>query len=108
MHQSLGRQKVHFVFAYESHYAGSPSPELDTAWQELLSKSNIRVTEEELRRNNQSSVILPGGGGYLAWLEAHHQLHCVVSSANAAPWILADACSAEDAKTVDISSSLSS
>ena len=84
--QTLGRQDVRFALASDSPYAGRPSPELNLAWRELLEKSNIRVTLEELRRKNQSSIQLPGGSGYLAWLEAHHQLHCVVGALNAVEW----------------------
>lgn len=42
---------------------------------------SIRVSENELIRNNQTSVYLPNGG-FLAWLEIFHELHCVVSAAS--------------------------
>lgn len=38
------------------------------------------MSENELTRNNQTSVPLPNGGGFLAWLEIFHELHCVVSA----------------------------
>ena len=62
-----------------SPFAGPPSPEVDRAWHDLLSKITIRVSREELERSNQSSVALPKGGGYMAWLGVYHQLHCIVS-----------------------------
>lgn len=39
---------------------------------------NIRVSEVELARENVESVALPEDGGYLAWIGAFHQLHCLV------------------------------
>lgn len=62
----------------DSQFAGPPNVEVDLAWHKLLSSISIRVSASELLRNNQTSVELPGGG-YMAWLEAFHQLHCVVS-----------------------------
>ena len=70
-----------FTLAEETAYAGPPSPDgpnaVDAAWAHILKDINLRVSPEELAPTNQSSVSLPGGGR-LAWLEAHHQLHCVV------------------------------
>ena len=62
-----------------SPYAGPPSPEIDAAWSNLLAPMHIRVSEAELRRDNQESVRLPEGGGYLGWMGAFHELHCIVS-----------------------------
>lgn len=39
---------------------------------------NIRVTKAELDHENVESVALPEGGGYLSWIGAFHQLHCIV------------------------------
>ena len=63
----------------KSPYAGLPSPELDKAWQNLLSPIDIRVSAFELKRSNQTSISLPEGGGYMAWLGVFHELHCIVS-----------------------------
>ena len=60
-------------------FAGAPSPEIDETWGELLAPMNIRVSKAELDRNDQTSVALPEGGGYLAWLGAFHELHCIAS-----------------------------
>lgn len=39
---------------------------------------NIRVTGAELDRENVESVALLEHGGYLSWIGAFHQLHCIV------------------------------
>ena len=62
----------------DSPYAGTPSPDIEAAWTDLLSPMHIRITEAELRRDNQDSVALPEGGGYLGWLGVFHELHCIV------------------------------
>ena len=41
---------------------------------------SIRVSAEELEKINRTSVHLPEGGGFMAWLEIFHELHCVVSN----------------------------
>ena len=51
---------------------------IDEAWLKLLEPMNTRVTAEELAKRNQTSIALPKGGGYLAWLEVFHELHCIV------------------------------
>ncbi|GAB7353816.1 hypothetical protein MBLNU459_g4192t1 [Dothideomycetes sp. NU459] len=58
-------------------YKGSPSPELDAAWSELLSPMNVRTSNEELRRMNKSSIALGDGSGFMAVLDVYHRLHCV-------------------------------
>ncbi|KAI4225433.1 MAG: hypothetical protein L6R36_003917 [Xanthoria steineri] len=60
-----------------SRFAGEPSPEIDATWDELLAPMNIRVTKAELDHENVESVALPEGGGYLSWIRAFHQLHCI-------------------------------
>lgn len=64
-----------------SLFAGKPSPALDASWDELLAPMNIRVTKAELERENLASVALTEGGGYLGWIGAFHQLHCIVGGA---------------------------
>ena len=78
--QKIALQQQTFTLATESPYAGAPTLEIDRSWQDLLSHSNIRVTDEELARSHQTSVRLPEGGGNLAWMEVSHNLHCVVRS----------------------------
>lgn len=60
-------------------FAGPPDPHIDVAWHGLLEGIHIRVTKEELVKSQQTSVLLPEGGGYLSWLGAYHELHCLVS-----------------------------
>ena len=64
---------------FYSPYAGPPSELADQSWHDLLQNMNLRVTREEISKSNQTSIILPDGGGYLAWIGAHHELHCIVS-----------------------------
>lgn len=68
-----------FTSFQDSPFTGSPGPESDRAWHDLLSNMTVRVSREELERGNQTSVELPGGG-YMAWLGVFHELHCVVST----------------------------
>jgi len=62
---------------HTSPYTGPPSYDIDVAWHNLFKYSNIRVTEEELRKLNRTSIQLADGNGYMANLDVHHQLHCV-------------------------------
>ena len=64
---------------FYSPYAGPPSELADQSWHDLLQNMNLRVTREEISKSNQTSILLPDGGGYLAWIGAHHELHCIVS-----------------------------
>ncbi|PMD16630.1 hypothetical protein NA56DRAFT_692412 [Hyaloscypha hepaticicola] len=62
----------------DSPFVGPPSPEVDAAWTELLSYTNIRVSGEDLRRINMSSIAVPGEeDSYWVALSAMHELHCV-------------------------------
>lgn len=75
-----------FLLAANSPFAGAPTSVLDRTWSHLLEGMNIRVSEAELAQRNQTSVTLPDGQGHLAWLEAYHQLHCVVSRRAVNAW----------------------
>ena len=59
-------------------FAGPPSVHIDAAWDSMMAPMHMRVTLEELDRAQQNSVALPEGGGYLAWLQSFHELHCIV------------------------------
>ncbi|KAK7186853.1 uncharacterized protein CC84DRAFT_1092207 [Paraphaeosphaeria sporulosa] len=64
----------------DNPYKGHPRPELDQAWHDLLENSNIRVSEEELKKINRTSIKLTDGSGdYMAGLNVHHHLHCLKS-----------------------------
>ena len=65
----------------QNPFAGTPSPAIDETWGELLAPMNMRVSKAELESGDQTSVALPEGGGYLAWLGAFHELHCIASLA---------------------------
>jgi hypothetical protein len=75
------------VIGVKSPYAGHPSPDGDMAWRELLKNSNIRVSEDTLRKINMSSIALQDGSGmYMGGLSVHHHLHCVVSISSQKYW----------------------
>lgn len=87
LHSPNGMTDLNFIYTpqrftafQDSPFTGSPGPESDRAWHDLLSNMSVRVSREELERGNQTSVELPGGG-YMAWLGVFHELHCVVSTA---------------------------
>ncbi|KAI9814386.1 MAG: hypothetical protein M1827_003242 [Pycnora praestabilis] len=58
-------------------YKGSPRPELDSAWKELLRPANIRVSSDMVAEANKTSIPLADGSGYYAILDVYHQLHCL-------------------------------
>ncbi|CAO1602393.1 hypothetical protein XANCAGTX0491_006004 [Xanthoria calcicola] len=57
-------------------FAGEPSSDIDSSWDERLAPMNIRVTKAELGRANIQSIALEDGG-YLSWIGAFHQLYCI-------------------------------
>ena len=68
--------------AWPSPYRGDPSPEVDAAWAQLTEVSMFRIDEETVRRIGKDPDVAvqlseEEGGGYLAAIEASHQLHCV-------------------------------
>jgi hypothetical protein len=66
-----------------SPYRGDPSPEIDEAWSRVTKSVPLfSITEEDvikLKKDKDTIVKVPEeeGGGYLAGLEASHQIHCV-------------------------------
>ncbi|KAF2660930.1 hypothetical protein K491DRAFT_774261 [Lophiostoma macrostomum CBS 122681] len=66
-----------------SVYRGNPSPEIDEAWSRVTKSVPLfSITEDDvakLNKNKDEIVKVPDaeGGGYLAGLEASHQIHCV-------------------------------
>ncbi|KAG1728437.1 hypothetical protein EDB19DRAFT_1913783 [Suillus lakei] len=84
--ESIGIVKFNGSFGATSIYRGSPSPEIDRAWDRIsLNARPIRMTLEQLLRTGEkpspAMVRYPDeyGGGYMATVEITHQLHCVVS-----------------------------
>ncbi|KAI8628055.1 hypothetical protein F5Y19DRAFT_439414 [Xylariaceae sp. FL1651] len=74
------------AFAHKSPYRGPPTPELETAWDELWLHGGIRFPEERLSLINRTvdlgnnRTLKPwhdGKGGYHGQLEVFHQLHCL-------------------------------
>lgn len=66
-----------FTKFQNSPYTGSPSKSTDKAWHDLMENMVMRATEDELKEGNQTSLPLPEGG-YMTWLGAYHELHCIV------------------------------
>ncbi|MCJ1360131.1 MAG: hypothetical protein MMC33_010134 [Icmadophila ericetorum] len=71
-------------FATPNKFKGTPSPKIDAAWANITYKDGgvINISEEMLHAVNASaeySVKLAPeiGGGYMASVEALHQLHCL-------------------------------
>ena len=60
-------------------YAGSPRPELEDAWDDLMRGEVFRALKEDvvLANGNPEEVILLEHGGYLAGLNVYHELHCI-------------------------------
>ncbi|KAG2038067.1 hypothetical protein BDR03DRAFT_326585 [Suillus americanus] len=82
--ESIGIVKFNGSFGATSIYRGSPSPELDAAWDEISFNARpIQMTLEQLLRTGEkpspAMVRYPDeyGGGYMATVEVIHQLHCL-------------------------------
>ena len=68
-------------------YHGTPRPELDKAWRDLLEHNNIRLSGEELHRLNRSALALHDGSGDFGQVSTFHHFHCILSSDPAVRWI---------------------
>ncbi|KAG1730986.1 uncharacterized protein EDB91DRAFT_1349505 [Suillus paluster] len=82
--ESIGIIRFNGSLDAPSIYRGSPSPEIDAAWDRVsLGARQGRLTLEQLLRTGEkpspSMVRYPDeyGGGYVVAGEATHQLHCV-------------------------------
>ncbi|KAH8880797.1 hypothetical protein GQ53DRAFT_669188, partial [Thozetella sp. PMI_491] len=70
-------------FGQESKWRGDPNPELDAAWDAIATRRVLQgVTKEDvvrLGKLSNSTVQIPEeyGGGYMASVEATHQMHCL-------------------------------
>ncbi|KAK5131537.1 hypothetical protein LTR08_000864 [Meristemomyces frigidus] len=61
-----------------SSFTGNPGPAVDQAWDDLIGRINIRVSEHDLRQINQTSIqIDDDSGDYWGSLEVFHHLHCL-------------------------------
>ncbi|KAG2365816.1 hypothetical protein BDR07DRAFT_1607227 [Suillus spraguei] len=82
--ESVGIVQFNGSFEATSIYRGSPSPEIDAAWDKIsLDARPVRMTLEQLLRTGEkpspAMARYPDeyGGGYIATLEVFHQLHCL-------------------------------
>ncbi|KAJ8125183.1 hypothetical protein O1611_g8458 [Lasiodiplodia mahajangana] len=73
-------------FAHKSPYRGPPTPELETAWDDLWLHGSFRFPEDKLHLINRTvdlgndRSLKPwhdGKGGFHGQLEVYHQLHCL-------------------------------
>ncbi|KAI0869528.1 hypothetical protein GGS24DRAFT_149686 [Hypoxylon argillaceum] len=73
-------------FAHKSPYRGPPTPELETAWDDLWLHGGFRFPEDKLPLINRTvdlgnnRTLKPwhdGKGGFHGQLEVYHQLHCL-------------------------------
>ncbi|KAG0697868.1 hypothetical protein DFH29DRAFT_1003354 [Suillus ampliporus] len=82
--ESIGIIRFNGSLGASSIYRGSPSPEIDAAWDRIsLDARPLRMTLEQLLRTGEkpspSMARYPDeyGGGYMATVEVIHQLHCI-------------------------------
>ncbi|KAM3073489.1 hypothetical protein ACMFMG_004613 [Clarireedia jacksonii] len=60
----------------EPQYAGEPVPEIDKAWDDLLSAVDLGFDMDELHGAERTSVHTPDGKVLIS-LDVYHSLHCV-------------------------------
>jgi hypothetical protein len=82
--ESIGIIRLNGTLGAPSIYRGSPSPEIDAAWDRIaLNARPVRMTLEQLLRTGEKpSPVMTRypdeyGGGYMATVEVIHQLHCI-------------------------------
>ncbi|KAH9238240.1 hypothetical protein K456DRAFT_1826991, partial [Colletotrichum gloeosporioides 23] len=77
----LEKAKFHAGLNDTTRFRGDPRPELEDAWDELLSAINIRVDDDELTKMGRDAStavkINDGEGGYAGMLDIFHHLHCL-------------------------------
>ncbi|KAI1322435.1 hypothetical protein F5Y16DRAFT_404450 [Xylariaceae sp. FL0255] len=73
-----GIKTVDTQFPTRNNFKGPPSRELDDAWDALTSSLHIRISREEIERMKETSIALSDeDGGFLAGIDAIHQIHCL-------------------------------
>ncbi|KAG2148148.1 uncharacterized protein EDB93DRAFT_1084986, partial [Suillus bovinus] len=83
--ESIGIVRFNGTLGTPSIYRGSPSPEINAAWDRISLDGSrpIRMSHEQLLRTGEKPspvmVRYPDeyGGGYMATVEVIHQLHCI-------------------------------
>ncbi|KIK38300.1 hypothetical protein CY34DRAFT_809476 [Suillus luteus UH-Slu-Lm8-n1] len=100
--ESIGIIRFNGTLGAPSIYSGSPSPEIDAAWNRIaLNARPVRMTLEQLLRTGEkpspSMARYPDeyGGGYMATVEVIHQLHCT-DMLRKASWGIHDESSGHD------------
>ncbi|TEA19976.1 Cyclochlorotine biosynthesis protein O [Colletotrichum sidae] len=77
----LEKAKFHAGLNDTTRYRGDPRPEVEEAWDDLLSAINIRVDDTwltKMGRDASTAVkINDGKGGYAGMLDIFHHLHCL-------------------------------
>ncbi|KAM7220100.1 protein of unknown function (DUF3328) domain containing protein [Rhypophila decipiens] len=58
-------------------YVGTPSPELDAAWEDIVQPLNVFLTEKELEGDTDGTSPDPETGLYVAMPQGFHDLHCL-------------------------------
>ncbi|KAI1170941.1 hypothetical protein F4777DRAFT_594477 [Nemania sp. FL0916] len=61
----------------EPQYAGEASPEIDKAWDDLLSAVDLKLDMNDLHGAERASVHTADGKGVLISLDVYHSLHCL-------------------------------
>ncbi|KAG1842863.1 hypothetical protein DFJ58DRAFT_805453 [Suillus subalutaceus] len=82
--ESIGIIRLNGTLGASSIYRGSPSPEVDAAWDRIsLNARPVGMTLEQLLRTGEkpspAMTRYPDeyGGGYMSTVEVIHQLHCI-------------------------------
>lgn len=68
-----------FTTELESDFVGKPNAEIDAAWDQILRHTNVRLSEEDIRklgREHEANIALPDGG-YAGLINGFHELHCL-------------------------------
>jgi Mycotoxin biosynthesis protein UstYa len=79
----LSIQRFHGALRKPNEFRGPPSQDIDDSWEEITYSqgSLVRLSKAQLDRINASEFAAEYteemGGGYIAGIEAFHQLHCL-------------------------------
>ena len=60
-------------------FTGSPRPEFDQAWKQMIEPMTIKVSADELAgfAAGDTTLEFRNGSGYIAEMAAYHELHCI-------------------------------
>ncbi|KAH9828729.1 uncharacterized protein C8Q71DRAFT_792669 [Rhodofomes roseus] len=77
---------------HPSEFRGSPTPELDAAWDRISGLRPLRLSEDDLAKIGKESTPSlakyheEDGGGYFATIEIAHHMHCLNMLRKATYW----------------------